>query len=103
MRVKGLALMEHKNPVEFHCLVLQSDSEPFEIQRLSLTVRKRILKPLSGILIQLDSYQFHAATEDLQSLINMLMLRHKSEQNAHLDKAWQQSMSSPWKPQKAIN
>lgn len=95
--------MEHKNSEEFHCLFLQSDSEPFELQWLFLTVRKRILKPLSGILIQLDPYQFDAATKDLQSLINMLMLRHKSEQNAHLDKAWQQSMSSPWKPQKAIN
>lgn len=66
-------------------------------------MRKKILKPSSGILIQLDPYQFDAATEDLKSLINMLMLRHKSEQNAHLDKAWQQSMSLPWKLQKAIN
>lgn len=89
MREKYLAPMEHKNLVAFHCLLLQSHSEPFKLQRLPLTLRKRILKPLSGILIQLDSYQFDAATEDLQSLINMLMLRQKSEQNAHLDKVWQ--------------
>lgn len=33
----------------------------------------------------------------------MLMLRHKSEQNAHLDKVWKQNVALPWKPQKVIN
>lgn len=59
--------------------------------------------PSSEILIQLVSYQVDAATKGLWCLINMLMLRQKSEQNAHLDKAWQQSVALPWKPQKVIN
>lgn len=95
--------MIQNNSVKFHCLLLQYNSAPFDLKMSLLNVRKRIGKSLCEILIQLVSYQFDAPTEDLQPLINMLMLRHKSEQNAHLDKAWQKSMSSPWKRQKTIN
>lgn len=83
------------------CFLLGS-GWPFELIRFPSSW-KRSLKPPSDILIQLVSYQFDAATKDLWYLINMLMLRHKSEQNAHLDKAWQQSMALLWKPQKDIN
>ena len=58
----------------------------FELTRSLQLLGKRSLKPSSEILIQLASYQFDATTKDLWCLINMLMLRQKSEQNAPLDK-----------------
>lgn len=83
------------------CLLLGSG--PLSQQSSPPGGRKKSLKASSYILIQLVSYQFDAATKDLWSLINMLVLREKSEQNTHLDKAWQESMAFPWKPQKGIN
>lgn len=76
---------------------------PSQLTRFPFRWEEEKLKPSSEILIQLACYQFDATTKDLWRLINMLMLRQKSEQNAHLDKAWQQSVALPWKPQKAIN
>lgn len=58
----------------------------FELTRSLQLLGKTSLKPSSEILIQLASYQFDATTKDLWCLINMLMLRQKSEQNAPLDK-----------------
>ena len=74
----------HKVPGISRHLLLGSNS--LSLQGPLQLLGKRSLKPSSEILIQLASNQFDATTKDLCCLINMLMLRQKSEQNAPLDK-----------------